>query len=94
MLKDTGVLGRQRKIARARAELAGARGLVAAIIAQAYVDYLGNDQAQKRSAAAYFRGAVYRQHLVMLGLPADMLPEEVRKSLHLKKAQKFTTKKR
>ncbi len=66
----------KRAIAAGRRSATGERGLVAAIVGQAYLDYLDNEP----GALDYFGGPVYRHHLQLLGLPGDWLPELIESS--------------
>lgn len=54
--------------------MAGPAALLAAVIHQALVDYHHGDI----TAAEYFSSSAYHQHLDMLGLPPNWLPETVR----------------
>lgn len=54
--------------------LNGPTGLLTAVIHQAMLDYHEGD----RTAVSYFAGPVYRQHLELLGLPGDWLPDTMR----------------
>lgn len=51
--------------------LNGPAGLLTAVIYQATIDA----KKGSRNAIAYFNGPVYREHLELLGLPVDWLPE-------------------
>ena len=53
--------------------MAGPAALLTAVIHQAVIDYRRGDA----TAAAYFSGDTYRNHLDHLGLPGDWLPEGV-----------------
>ena len=61
----------KRQITAARRYASGPAGLVAAVMAQAYVDALDGD----RGARDYFSGEVYQHHLGLLGLPGDWKPQ-------------------
>ena len=61
----------KRQITTGRRYATGERGLVAAVMAQAYVDALDGDA----GARDYFAGPVYKHHLGWLGLPGDWKPE-------------------
>jgi len=66
---------KRRKLPPKPANLAGPTALLTAVIWQAVDDYFKGDQ----TAGRYLAGPVYRQHLELLGLPTDWLPEGVQK---------------
>ncbi len=58
--------------------MSGGRALLTAVIHQAQRDFhKGNGQS--KDAAAYFSGAVYANHLELLGLPEGWLPQTMEK---------------
>ncbi len=60
------------------ARMSGGRALLTAVIHRAQVDFAkGNGHSQE--AAAYFGGAVYANHLELLGLPEGWLPQTMEK---------------
>jgi len=63
------------QISTARRNIAGARSLIAAVIAVSAVDLVQGNERERKDAAAYFMGAVYQSHLQWLGLPGDWLPQ-------------------
>jgi hypothetical protein len=65
----------RRRVSYARHNLTGERALIAAVIGQAYTDYLSKSANERADAAAYFRSQTYRHHLTLLGLPANWMPE-------------------
>lgn len=54
--------------------MTGPAALLAAVLHQALVDYHKGDE----TAAEYFTSPVYKNHLQMLGLPDNWLPETVK----------------
>ena len=60
-----------------RRNLNGARGLLAAIIAQAVNDWSSGQRRRRKNARKYFGGPVYKYHLSLLNLPKDWLPTGV-----------------
>lgn len=56
--------------------LSGPEGLLAAVIATAVRDFTSSHATAGdwASAAEYLGGPVYREHLEMLNLPADLVP--------------------
>jgi len=55
--------------------LNGERGLIVAVMAQAYSDALLKED---RSALQYFRSQWYQQHLDLLDLPPHLIPPALR----------------
>lgn len=60
---------------RRASNLSGELGLIAAIISRATLDYCFGNERESESAAAYFMGKAYADHLSWLDLPPDWLPE-------------------
>lgn len=58
----------------ARRGVIGYEGLVAAIIHQAVFDVRFGNAEHQRDALDYFQSETYREHLGLLGLPVDWLP--------------------
>jgi len=56
------------------ANMTGPAGLLAAVIHQALLDYHKGDL----TAVKYFEGQTYKQHLQLLGLPDNWLPETIK----------------
>jgi hypothetical protein len=52
----------------------GPRGLVLAVIAQAYQDLIGDNDKLRAAAVEYFKSTNYRTHLQWAGLPDDWYP--------------------
>ena len=61
-----------------RRNLNGARGLIAAVIAQAVNDWRSGTRKRRKNARRYFGGPVYKYHLSLLDLPRDWLPRGVK----------------
>lgn len=71
---------RRREIARGRRRataVGGARALLVSVVATATTDVFGRDAVHRMDALKYFSGPVYRNHLNLLGLPVDWLPEGI-----------------
>lgn len=60
-----------------RLKLVGSRGLIAAVIDQARVDYLSGNEALKKDTLTYFGSALYQHHLEEVGLDRNLLPKEL-----------------
>ena len=60
--------------------MAGARGLLVAIITLAAKDALYSKR-HRAGALAYFQSEQYQQHLIMLGLDPDWLPMGIERGM-------------
>jgi hypothetical protein len=59
----------------ARRQVSGERALLAAVIGVAAVDLVQGNEQDRATAAAYFAGPVYQNHLQWLGLPGHWRPQ-------------------
>ena len=57
--------------------LTGERGLIASVVAQAYLDTFNSNPRLQKDALEYFKSDTYQQHLSWLNLSPDMLPENL-----------------
>ena len=64
----------QHSLSRLRGQLSGERGLLLAIVLQAFHDAQYGPEDVRQDAMNYFAGDIYQQDLELLGLPADFVP--------------------
>ena len=63
------------RTARQHGKLKGGRALLAAVIGLAVLDVLGGNAKKQVDGLVYFHSDIYQQHLSLLGLHSEMLPE-------------------